>query len=324
MTAIAKYALIREGRTTVLHHNLGAYDVLNLSAAGPDLTERYLDAQQEVYGRARDWGREPEGWDSDVEGGLLVDVDQRTVLTFTIYTDVAERAAYLATVARAWPGWRVEWAYDGVADLMRHAGDASEVDASDRSADADDLELGHYVYGRYGPRRSLCRYLVTVADERGRVSAHSVTYPEPWWVGAPLLDALGGESLVRTCPTMPDAGLHLDVHGHVAWLWSCCRPLEGIREQWTQLWPGWRLMFCEDRYAEQLDRSAGAVEVPQPTVSDGFESLRKGFELYWRRFVLDHPRRPSGYDAEDAIGRRLSMTVADLDAALALIGSADG
>jgi hypothetical protein len=319
MAAIAKYALIREGRTTVLHHNVGAYDVLNLSAAGPALTVGYLDAHLDMYGRAGDWGREPEGWDMDAEGGLLVDIDQRVVLAFTIYTDVAERAAYLATVARVWPGWRVRWAYDGVADLMRHAGDADQVDTSDRIADAEDLELGHYVYGRLGPRRSVCRYLVTVADESGKVAAHSVTYPEPWWVGAPLLSGLGGDSLVDSCPTMPDAGLHLEPHDRVAWLWSCCRPLEGIREEWDDLWPGWRLTFCEDRYAEQLDRSAGAVEVPLPSATDGFESLRKGFEIHWRSFVPAYPGRPPGHFAQEALGRRMSLTPADIDAALALI-----
>src|SRR4051812_18662500 len=112
MTAIAKYALMRDGRKVVLHNNVGAYDVLSLSAAGPDLTLRYLDAFHDAFGRAPDWGPEPEGWDMDAEGGLVVDVDQRTMLAFTIYTDVAQRAAYFATVARTWPGWRVQWAYD--------------------------------------------------------------------------------------------------------------------------------------------------------------------------------------------------------------------
>src|SRR4029078_9016065 len=97
------------------------------------------------------------------EGVLLVDVDQRTVLAFTIYTDVAQRAAYFATVARAWPGWRGEGGDDGIADLMRHAGGGDLLVHSDRWADVDDLELGHYVQGRSRLARSLCRYLVTVA-----------------------------------------------------------------------------------------------------------------------------------------------------------------
>jgi hypothetical protein len=319
MTAIAKYALVRDGRKIVLQNNLGAYDVLNLSVAGPDLTVRYLDAFHDTFGRAPDWGREPEGWDMDAEGGLLVDVDQRSVLAFTIYTDVAQRAAYFATVARAWPGWRVAWAYDGIADLMRHAGDGDLVDHSDRWADVDDLELGHYVQGRYGLARSLCRYLVTVTDAGGRVTAHSVTDPEPWWVGEPLLGALSKESLVQNCPTTPEAGLHLDVGTHAAWLWSCNRPLEGIRERWTQLWPGWTLTFCAGQYADQLDRCKGAIDVPLPSASDGYKSLRKGFEDYWQMFVPVYPGLPRGPGESDPIGRRLSMTREELDAAMSLI-----
>jgi len=316
MTAIAKYALIQDGRTTILHNNLGAYDVLNLSVAGPDLTIRYLNAHHDAHGRAADWGREPDGWDTDAEGALLVDVDHRYVLVFTIYTDVAQRAAYVESVARSWPGWRIGWAYDGVADLMRHAGDGALVDQTDRSADADDLELGHYVYGRYGPSRSLCRYLVTVTADAG-VTAHSVTYPSPWWVGEPLLGALGDGSLVDSCPTMPEAGLHLDVRTRSAWLWTCGRPLLGIRERWTELWPGWELTFCEDRYVEQLDRCAGVVHVPAPSTVAGYDSLLTGFRLHWRAFVPDHPDRTGFGDKE--LERRLTVTRDEFDTALALI-----
>jgi len=324
MTAIAKYALIRGGRATILHNNLGAYDVLNLSMAGPDLTVRYLDAYHDAYGRAADWGGEPEGWDMAAEGGLLVDQDRQTMLVFTIYTNVAERAAYFATVAHAWPGWRVEWAYDGIADLMRHAGDGPSVDDVEYRADPDDLELGHRVYGQYGSPKSVCRYLVTVAAADGRTTAHSVTYPKPWWVGEPLLGALGEESLVDSCPTMPEAGLHLDLRTHDAWLWTCNRPLNGIREHWHTLWPGWRLTFCEGRYAEQLDRCAGVVAVPLPSALAGFESLREGATIHWGSYVADYPSRARGYRAQEAIGRLMALTPAEIDAVLALIQPSDG
>jgi hypothetical protein len=307
MTAIAKYVLMRDGRALVLHSDVGAYDVLALSVAGPDLTLRYLDAFHDAFGRASGWGPDPDGWDMEAEGGLLLDVDLRTVLVFTVYTDVAQREAFFATVARTWPGWRVEWAYDGISDLMRHAGDDPLVDNPDRRADTDDLELGHRVYGRYGSPRSLCRYLVTVTAADGGVAAHSVIYPKPWWVGEQLLGALGAESRVDSCPTMPEAGLHLDLRTRDAWLWTCNRPLNGIRDEWPRLWPGWTLTFCQGHHAEQFDRCDGAVAVPLPSVSDGYDDLRKEFEAHWRM------------GGNDPIGRRLSLTRADIEGPLALI-----
>jgi hypothetical protein len=217
----------------------------------------------------------------------------------------------------AWPGWRVEWAYDGIANLMRHAGDGDLVEFGDRTVDPATLQLGHR---RYGLRQKnvACVNLVTVTDEDGNTAAHSVTEPHPWWVGAPLLGSLGERSLVDGCPTMPEAGLHLDQRTREAWLWTCCSRLFGIRERWSDLWPDWRLHFCEDRHAEQLERCAEVVDPPRPAAVEGFGPLRKGFEVHWRTFVPDHPQRgPDFFDAE--MRGELTVTRAEFNTALARI-----
>jgi hypothetical protein len=317
MTAVAKFALIRDGKKLVLHHNVGAYDALYLSLAGPDLTIRYLDAYHRAYGPAAESDLDPGGWCHNAEGGVLVDCNQRVLLVFTVYASLTERAAYAAATARAWPEWRVEWAYDGIAELMHHAGDGELIDLGDRVVDPDDLDLGHH---RYGVRQQkvACVNLVTVTDAEGRTAAHSVTDPHPWWVGEALVAALGEESLVDSCPTMPEAGLHLDLRTHEAWLWTCCSRLFGIRERWSDLWPEWDLHFCGDRYAEQLDRCADVVDPPRPKATEGFDSLRKGFEIHWRTYVPDHPDRgPAFFDEE--MRTHLTVTRAEFDAVLALI-----
>jgi hypothetical protein len=321
MTAVAKFALIRDGKKVVLHHNAGAYDTLYLSVAGPELTIRYLDAYHQAYGPTAESQLDPGGWYEYAEGGVLVDCDEKVLLVFSVYASLAERVAHTAATAAAWPEWRVEWAYDGIADLMRRAGDGDLVEFGDRRVNPDDLHLGHH---RYGLRQSkvACVNLVTVTDAAGHTAAHSVTEPHPWWVGAPLLDALGEESLVDTCPTMPDAGLHLDLNTHEAWLWTCCSRLFGIRERWADLWPEWELHFCENRYAEQLDRCAGVVDPPRPTAAEGYDALRKGFDIHWRTYVADHPDRgPAFFDEE--MRERLIVTRAEFDRALALITTYD-
>jgi hypothetical protein len=96
-------------------------------------------------------------------------------------------------------------------------------------------------------------------------------------------------------------------------------PVSGIRDAWAERWPGWDLTFCEGRYAEQVERCAGAVDLPAPSASDGLDHLREGVEIHWRKFVPDHPERGRGFFDED-IMEMLTVTRAEFDAALALVG----
>jgi hypothetical protein len=44
VSAVGFYAIVRGGKCTYLHNNLGAYEILEVSVAGPELTLRFLDA----------------------------------------------------------------------------------------------------------------------------------------------------------------------------------------------------------------------------------------------------------------------------------------
>jgi hypothetical protein len=236
------WIVIRDGR--VVNRRLGGGAGTGLDyvlGAGPDVAPSYFDGQGDTG-----W------WTDDVcEGGALIDADARLLLFFTTQpwagpaTDrYAYRAAMLEGYARVWPGWRVEWAYDGLADLVRYLG---EDPATVRAPMPAKLTAGGE------PPVAL----VTIGpDAYGLVEDDG----RPWWFGPGLPDALGSDRLVESVP-MPRYGLHLDPAVLRAGLWST-EPLCGIREAWPRIWPGWELEFWTDRYVNQVSRSGFALPAP--------------------------------------------------------------
>jgi hypothetical protein len=176
MTARANYVLIRRGEVRKMHNNLGAYEILPISALGPDVSVRFLDVWYDCAGPSVPSQTSPAGWNVETvaEGGLLVDCDRSVLSVFTIYTDYATRAAYLHGVARTWPGWQTRWAYHGIADLVAAAGDDPQLVRD--VVDVSEVSLGHQVYGQHGEHVS-CQYLVSTTDEHGRAAAHSLSHP---------------------------------------------------------------------------------------------------------------------------------------------------
>lgn len=60
------------------------------------------------------WLYEPEG-----VGAALIDHDERRLLWYShCYGDVAYRAAVLAVMTHIWPGWRIDWAHDGLGEIL--------------------------------------------------------------------------------------------------------------------------------------------------------------------------------------------------------------
>jgi hypothetical protein len=172
---------------------------------------------------------------------IVIDADARLLLFFTTqpWADpAADRYAYRAAMldgyALAWSGWRVEWAYDGLADLVRYLGD-------------DPAAVRAAVHHGGGA-------LVTIGPDAYGVDG------VPWWIGPGLVGALTSDRRVGSVP-MPRCGLHLDPAVRRAGLWST-EPLCGIREAWPRVWPGWDLEFWTDRYVNQVSRSGFPLPVP--------------------------------------------------------------
>ncbi|HZM83553.1 MAG TPA: hypothetical protein VFC19_48170 [Candidatus Limnocylindrales bacterium] len=52
MAAAATYVTVREGRVTIAHNNLGAYEILEISVFGPEVTARFQAREQTRITRA--------------------------------------------------------------------------------------------------------------------------------------------------------------------------------------------------------------------------------------------------------------------------------
>lgn len=232
--------------------------------AGPDAATRYIETQ------AR---RDPvDGWRGSAwaEAGAVVDHVARRLLFYgnDILEDVPTRRAFLALLARTWPGWQVTWAYDGMGDIAAHVGVdrqiAQWVDPDERrmpDAVVEDLRGG-------------CHLLtVRLADGAFRAYAFFSDHHTAWQ-GPALLDRLPGRGSPHlSLPETPISGLHVDVAGRRAGVWWRSTWCQGLRPALGGLWPGWTVTFWGDRYEEQIELCGGAVTVPPTDPAAALDGL---------------------------------------------------
>lgn len=234
-------------------------------AAGPDAALAFVGAQQPT-----------DEWldDTWAEGAVLVDTVARRLVWYgnDMMIDLPNRRAFTRLLAETWPGWRVDWAFDGIGDIAAYVG----VDrAAVRSVDpdrltaapalawelddlllADDAEPEVNLQGSYR--------LLTVRTGDG-VRSWVLDHPDdghPAWLGPGLLERLPGPGHPRVrLAGLPDVGLHLDVPARTAgaWVgWTC----PGLLAEFEDRWPGWTVAFWGDGVERQVEAAGGTVVVP--------------------------------------------------------------
>lgn len=240
--------------------------------AGPEAMIRFVSAQ-------RPCDREGE-WLDDIwaEGGAVVDPTRRRLVfyggTDDLDYDLAVKRAFMRVLTSTWPGWTVEWAYDGIGDLAAYVGvDRAVV----RAGDEEERELPAEVYRSPYPDDAC--HLITVLDAEGGLTAYPLSeYAHAGWHGPELLERLPAGGVTRLELTaMPVSGLHVDARTRTAGAWLTGTSA-GLVPALPQLWPGWDVRFWEDLFEEQTRRCAGAVSVPPldlPARLDWLTSLAK-------------------------------------------------
>jgi len=188
VAAVGTYVIVRDGKSTFLRNNLGAYEIVEVSVAGPELTLRFLDTYHRLAFEGEDTGWRP-GWStySVCEGGLLVDRDKQVLMMFTEHRDWRLCVAYLDTARRTWPGWDVRWAHDGISELARYAG----------------LDTGGVEDPAHGSRED--QFQLQLERSHGATAVGSVPCPE-WWSLALAESVVGTWSFFRAGRTR----------------WTCC------------------------------------------------------------------------------------------------------
>ncbi|MER7443853.1 hypothetical protein [Micromonospora avicenniae] len=306
MGSRVNYVLVQNGRSVRYAQGGGAgYGLDHHFAAGLDITLRWL-AQLDDY---RD-----DFWFDDLscEGGLLIDVEAQHLLLFTelgqfpLERRYAYRAGLLDAYRRTWSGWSVSWAYDGIGDLLAYLGESRDQVRSERT-----WWDGLYPDGGERPDGPV-EYLVSVADADTGCQLYALPFEScpPWRLGPRLLDRLGSRDLVSVCSTHPTAGLHLDVVRSRAGLWSI-RPLAGLVEDWSELWPGWELELWSDDLGRQLVAHGGTAVVPGVDLAAERATLAERVDRYW---FVEERMRAAGQDVDQLRAWNLGGIATLLDA----------
>lgn len=267
------YVVVRDGVAVKVSRGGGHGLCLDVEiAVGPDETIRTIDAMAAADEAHHD-ASEATGWFGDTlcEGAVLLDVDARRLLFFTTQPwsehpgdDYEQRAGLLDGLSRTWPGWRIDWAYDGVADIVGHLGEDAG-DPYDTAPAPDRL---------YAPGEDTLDAILTLVTVDGVGYGLGWTQAPAAEYGVRLLDLLAGRDRLGTLPYPPGTGLHLDTTRRHADLWTI-QPLRGLAGRWSRLWPGWRLDFHQDRYRR------GGFALPAPDVDRGRRALAARCAAIW-------------------------------------------
>ncbi|MFI6521214.1 hypothetical protein ACIBF1_37065 [Spirillospora sp. NPDC050679] len=252
------YAVLRDGSWTLYEAQWGA------SRLGVELLPGPERATAAFTGRTP-----ADRWLDDVtgQGGAVVDHDRRRLLYYAAETDgYAGRAAVHEVLRRTWPGWRIDWAWDGQGDLAAYAGqDRSAVRTDDPPLDLwPSYDQEHWI-----------NCLVTVADG-GRTRAYAIDtdFADVLGRGADLIGELADWPTVEHCATLPQSGVHLDAERRSAGFWTV-QPLCGRHERAAARRPDWTWTMWNDRYTEQLARTDHTVTCPEPDMAKAYATLRE-------------------------------------------------
>lgn len=204
-----------------------------------------------------------------------MDTDRRVLLWFSDEADCwAEQAAHRAVLERAWPGWEVRWAFDGLGDLHAYLG------------------LGRGFVRTPGFRETGRPYweqpdgdiitVLTAAGPGGESGAWASAYEvdDELSGGAGLLGLLPVGMPPPGLTAIPAGGLHFDLARRTLGVWTI-RTVPGIHDWPLPGWEDWGLDFWGADHRRQAAYVAFPDDDPRP-------ALRQ-----WRNRIGDPPPDPA-------------------------------
>lgn len=220
---------------------------------GPEHAIRFVERQARCG---------PDEWLNDqwAEGGAMIDRVHRRLLLFGVleYDFVVPMLrAKLALIRANWPGWSVQWAHEGLGDIVDALGlprtlVRSELPWKDRSPD---------------PARE-DDWNDTLLSVRGLDGALRI-HPTATWIDQVVMCGPKLVARVREFPsrvpfrftTFPLGGAHIDESWRTIGFWSS-QEQQDLAADLKELWEGWTVIPWWDGYEHHLEIVGGVVEVP--------------------------------------------------------------
>jgi hypothetical protein len=213
------------------------------------------------------------------EGGAVIDPSRRRLVWFggeDIVHDVPLRRVHLDLMRELWPGWTIEWAVEGIADMARCVGQPLEpllvrkYEREEHSIELVDPEEPDWIR---------CILSSRSADDQWKVHATDGYLDEIALSGPRLVDAFVAADLpdrydyaART-NTFPTGGLHIDAREKRVELW-CAAPEEELERRFADAWPGWSARWHRDRFEAHEEILGDRIVLPRASEEELVAAVR--------------------------------------------------
>jgi hypothetical protein len=279
MGSRASYVVKKDGQAKAYGSHWGASSILDDLMWGPDYATKAFESQTELEELA-----EIEGGD---EGYALVDWDARRMIWFSANCELpVQQRLYNRLLAANWPGWTIDLAVHGIADLLDHLGvspaeetdeDVEEEDVEEEDVEEEDVEEEDIEDDLVFTPTPVTGPVANIEDIQSgnwlSIRGTDGSYRDYFGFPDELHECLcEGESLIerlRQCPSLeappPElpttGGAIIDQQNRVLWRW------DGPRYAWQErplrkAWDGWTLKDLSGQWQGQMQatgRDAGGL-----------------------------------------------------------------
>ncbi|MEO3944934.1 hypothetical protein [Gorillibacterium sp. CAU 1737] len=220
------------------------------------------------------------GWLDTIwaEGGAILDLDKKKLLFYggeDILCDIPLRNLYLKLMREVWPGWEIEWAYEGILDLANYVGYPKENVLTITDDDRNDARLlppeekdwvDTIASVKFSPDELLLFPLC------GGIDVYVTHGPE-------LIDKIDKSNGYKTLAldewtnTYPTGGFHIDVLSRRVEVWhanDCPNLIDKLQSQWS----GWQVIELYGHYEAQGERTHGRLFFQERSQHQLLEELR--------------------------------------------------
>jgi hypothetical protein len=238
---------------------------------GPEYAVPFIERQRPI---------DEDGWLDEVwaEGGVVLDMDHSVLLFWgeeDISMDIPLRRLYLALLQEVWKGWTVDWAFDGVFDMVAY------LELSDSLVSADRQPVQRILNFNPPPKLEWTSVVASIVFEDGTLRFFPVFGQLDWRLlaGPALVEAAqrgpGMEALALEAWTdkFPIRGFHIEAKQKLIAIWAADEP--GITRRVRPQWPGWQVEWLRDSFEFQLAQSRGLLTFPIRPVEAQLALLEK-------------------------------------------------